>query len=219
MIARRSDTRKTSLPDGLAEHNRYVNWWLNIALAVLIIFPLTMLAIYCANLPVGGLMAYGAAAMVSAASALAGALPGFLFGIPRALTGDAESGSSQQQRLIANTNLEQVSDWLTKIIVGATLVQLGNLTRRFGELATSVSGIFGTPSAQNKTMAGAIILYAAVFGFFGAYIAARSIITFLFYLSPSDWIRERQDILAKRGLGAEEGSPTERTASTKTDDP
>jgi hypothetical protein len=196
-----------------------VNWWLNIALVVLIVFPLTMLAIYCANLPTGGLMAYGAAAIVSAASALTGALLGFLFGIPRALTSDAVSGSGEQQRLIANTNLEQVSDWLTKIIVGATLVQLGNLTRRFGELATSVSGIFGAPSAQNKTMAGAIILYAAAFGFFGAYIAARSIITFLFYLSPSDWIRERQDIRAKRGLGAGEWSPTERTASTMTDDP
>jgi hypothetical protein len=178
------------------------------------------MAIYCANIPTGGLQAFGSAVMVSAASTLAGGLLGFLFGVPRALSDNAESGSSRSRsRLVANTNLEQVSDWLTKIIIGATLVQLGSLTRRFAELATSVSGIFGNPSMQNKVMAGAIILYSALFGFFGAYIAARSIITFLFYLSPSDLIPGQLDTQPEHGPDGDEESQVHRTTATGSDSP
>ena len=187
---------------------------------VLIGFPLVVIGIYCAELPSGGLMAFGAAAMVSAASFLSGALLGFLFGIPRALSSDAGIRSGEQEsRLVANTNLEQVCDWLTKIIVGATLVQLGPLTRRFGELATSVSSIFGNPSTQNKIMAGAILLYSAALGFFASYIAARSIITFIFYLAPSDWFPEQQNPLPKQDTGVVEGPQTEHSGLPGSNDP
>ncbi|NCC33972.1 MAG: hypothetical protein EOM24_18450, partial [Chloroflexia bacterium] len=70
----------------------------------------------------------------SFASLLAGLLFGFLFGIPRVLQGNqpsepptpappAENAPESEQktqtlyRLQVNTNLEQISDWLTKIIV------------------------------------------------------------------------------------------------------
>jgi hypothetical protein len=155
-----------------------------------------------------------------AACFLSGALIGFLFHIPRALSSDSGIRSREQDnRLITNTNLEQVSDWLTKIIVGVTLVQLGNVTRRFGELATSVSSIFGSPSAQNKIVASAIILYSAVFGFFACYIAARSIITFIFYLSPSDWLRERQQTQAKQDTDGAEGRQAERSIPPGSNEP
>src|SRR5262249_21779867 len=110
-------------------------------------------------------------------------------------------------------------DWLTKIIVGATLVQLGSLTHRFAELATSVSSIFGSPSTQNKVMAGATILYSALFGFFGAYIAARSIITFLFSLSPSDWMPGHLGMQTKQRPDGDEDSLVQRATSTSSDDP
>jgi hypothetical protein len=221
MIAKPSRTRKTKLQGrALDQYRRYINWWINTLFVVLIVLPLTVMAIYCANLPNGGLTAFGAAVMMAAASTLAGGLLGFLFGIPRALSSDAESGSNEAtSRLIPNTNLEQVSDWLTKIIVGATLVQLGSLPHRFAELATSVSGIFGSPSTQNKVMAGAIILYSALFGFFGAYIAARSIITFLFYLSPADVIAGQLDMQAERKPNGDEGSQVQHATSTGPDNP
>jgi hypothetical protein len=216
MTSRLSRIRKTE-QDSRTPVNayRYVNWWAFISLAALVVFPLAALGIYCAELSTNGLTAFGAAAMVSAASYLAGSLLGFLFGIPRALSSDAEvSFDRQHDRLITNTNLEQISDWLTKIIVGATLVQLGNLTRKFSELATFVSGIFGSPSAQNKTMAGAIILYSALLGFFVSYIAARSIITLILSLSPSDWIPEQQIPATKQDTNSVEESQVVRPDST-----
>jgi len=202
------------------EVRAYINRWSIGWLALVIAFPLTTLGIYCAGLPSGGLMAYGAAATVSAASCISGGLLGFLFGIPRALSGDAEiSLDEQHNQLLTNTNLEQISDWLTKIIVGATLVQLGPLARRFGELAKFVSGVFGSSSAQHTAMAGGIILYSAVLGFFATYVGTRSIITFIFSLSPSYWISEQQHIQTKQGTGDGEKSLVEHPDLNRSNDP
>ena len=65
-------------------------------------------------------------AMIAAAAQLVGTLVGFLFGIPRTLqsTSDESTSSSaplpyhqggSHRKYLVNTNLEQVSDWLTKI--------------------------------------------------------------------------------------------------------
>src|SRR6266704_6425917 len=102
MIARLSRTKKMGQRGGFPvegeEYIRTINWWFTGIFVVLVVFPLTALAIYCADLSSGGLAAYGAAVMVSAASRLAGGLLGFLFGIPRAQSGNAEGGSSEQRR-------------------------------------------------------------------------------------------------------------------------
>jgi hypothetical protein len=215
MTAKPLRAEKAGQGDGIpANLNATINKWTISPLVILTAFPLIALGIYCANLPADGLMAYGAAVMVSGASFLAGSLLGFLFGIPRALSSGAEATSDEQHdRLISNTNLEEISDWLTKIIVGATLVQLGSLPHRFAALATSVSSIFGSPSAQNKTMAGAIILYSAIFGFFALYVAARTIITLLFSFSPSDMIPSQQHIPVKQVTSNVEESQAERPDS------
>lgn len=221
MVARPSRIRNVNRRSKISpEAEKYINRFLALAETVLFVFPLVMLGIYCAGLPAHGLTSFGAAAMVSAASFLSGSLLGFLFGVPRALSSETRiQPGEQDSRLIANTNLEQVSDWLTKIILGATLVQLGKLTRGFAELTTSVSSIFGSPSMENRIVAGATILYSAVLGFFAAYIAARSIITFLFYISPSDWLSEQQQTQTEQGTDGNERSQAERSGLPSSSDP
>jgi hypothetical protein len=90
-----------------------------------------------------GILSGGAALMV-------GALLGFLFGVPRTLQGErppdvleepGEGGRPAEYRV--NTNLEQISDWLTKILVGVGLVQLGSIIDAFGDLADSVGPAMG----------------------------------------------------------------------------
>ena len=94
-----------------------------------------------------------------------GAALGFLFGIPKVLqgsnTGPAESSApagppattrnnvtgatapaastpfTYQQRV--NTNLEEISDWLTKIIVGVGLIQLQNIPGFLSRLSVRIS--------------------------------------------------------------------------------
>ena len=88
--------------------------------------------------------------MVSASSVSVGLLIGFLFGIPRTLQGlpeaaDARLSESVRQRYMVNTNLEQVSDWLTKIIVGVGLVQFG-----FVEIVQRTKGAARSPLANGE---------------------------------------------------------------------
>jgi hypothetical protein len=67
-----------------------------------------------AKLSVGLLAAFAASAV--------GGMIGFLFGVPK---GPSDSNDQQRSGFYyrPNTNLEQVSDWLTKIIVGVGLIQ------------------------------------------------------------------------------------------------
>jgi hypothetical protein len=90
--------------------------------------------IYASQLP-GSVRwgAFGTALAIAAASGLVGGLLGFLFGIPRTVQGTGASTSGPQYD--ANTNLEQVSDWLTKILVGVGLVQIGRALPALGKLA------------------------------------------------------------------------------------
>ena len=82
----------------------------------------------------------------SAACFMAGFLTGFLFGVPKFGAGDASpkkpacparSGASSAQGYSQrpNTNLEQISDWLTKIIVGLGLVELKQIPTHLGNAA------------------------------------------------------------------------------------
>src|SRR5216684_1230684 len=69
--------------------------------------------------------------LIAGAALAAGVLIGFLFGIPRTQQKEGQKSDPTigSQPGVAdgygvNTNLEQISDWLTKIIVGVGLVQL-----------------------------------------------------------------------------------------------
>src|ERR1700756_3592164 len=65
-----------------------------------------------------------AAMLISAASVGVRWVLGFLFGLPRCIEKAEDPGLLGY---LSNTNLLDVSDWLTKIIVGISLVQIGNL--------------------------------------------------------------------------------------------
>jgi hypothetical protein len=80
--------------------------------------------------------AKGLGILVAGTFLLLGAIIGLLFGIPRALqqekvigdsagSGTSSAGSGTASGYRPNTNLEQISDWLTKILVGVGLTQKG----------------------------------------------------------------------------------------------
>ncbi|MDP9839496.1 hypothetical protein J2T09_004272 [Neorhizobium huautlense] len=71
----------------------------------------------------------------AAAATAVGGMLGFLFGIPRVLqkapetpkAGEPQLSSKAEQLFATNTSLEDISDWLTKIIIGIGLVQFDTI--------------------------------------------------------------------------------------------
>jgi hypothetical protein len=56
------------------------------------------------------------------AAGFTGGLLGFIFGVPKTLAvGSRTAGGGPANTSRTNTNLEQISDWLTQILVGAGL--------------------------------------------------------------------------------------------------
>jgi hypothetical protein len=112
-----------------------------------------------------------------------GALIGFLFGVPRVEQGHATDGKSQfgqanggapdaiaLYRLLINTNLDDVSDWLTKIVVGIGLVELRKLPDEIYKLATAIAG---EGHKADVPLIIAVILYFSVMGFMSGYLTTR----------------------------------------------
>jgi hypothetical protein len=87
--------------------------------------------------------------------------------------------------LSVNTNLEQISDWLTKIIVGVGLVELRNLPGFINKVGTYVSSS-STDHAGAKALAVATLIYFAVTGFLGAYLLTRTYLTSVFRSADTD---------------------------------
>jgi hypothetical protein len=151
-----------------------------------------------------GLMAAGAAL-------LAGGLLGFLFGVPYirdkgdgASRTSGDSGGTESAQTAAssrkeerdddgeiayrpNTSLEQIIDWLTKIIVGVSLVEFRSILERLKSAATFVgNGLDG--SQQAYAIASTIFIYFGVSGFVFGFLWARLYLPQWFY--AADKIRK-----------------------------
>lgn len=93
-----------------------------------------------------------AAAMLLAGGAfMIGVFLGFLFGFPSKVDAStAGTGRQPLQSPFYNTNLQEIADWLTKVIVGASLVELSKIPPMIMQLgdfvATSVNRTSPSPA-------------------------------------------------------------------------
>lgn len=148
------------------------NTSLKIAVGALLGPALLALLVYAA---VDECEAIAVGLLTAVAAFAAGALVGFLFGIPRSLahanavpakTEDGTPGPS----LEPNTNLEQISDWLTKILVGVGLVQLGQIGSAVDDLASGIEGGLGDSGHAVAVM---LMISFAIGGFLTSYLFTR----------------------------------------------
>lgn len=134
----------------------------------------------------------GVGGAASGAAALVGVLAGYLFGIPKTPTPNGDNGAAGEYH--ANTSMEQISDWVVKILVGLGLTQLGSAPDGMVRLAKSFERAVGTasgtscPSQCCGSLTGivgvgqfgaALMLYFAVYGFLFGYVHMR------LYLAPA----------------------------------
>jgi hypothetical protein len=163
-------------------------------------------ALACTKPFVSGLIGSLLASLIALAALALGAFTGFLFGLPRTLTGDQDDASpvtvpapAGTQALAGttgspppvrtrigsgvNTNLERVSNWLTTIIVGVGLTKLEELPGNFLAFGKIVEPYFGFGGGA---FAIAALIYFFICGFFLIYVGTRVKLSLVFVLSQRD---------------------------------
>ena len=128
----------------------------------------------------------GVGVLTSLAAFVAGCFVGFLFGIPRAVSSgelrqnQSAASAAGSSGLGASTNLAEVSDWLTKLVLGAGLVELTRLGGPVGRLIDDIaaglhsSGASAASVQAAKVMAGAIIFGYLIMGLLNGYIVTTT---------------------------------------------
>ena len=127
---------------------------------------------------------------------VSGMLLGFLFAIPRILpagaiiaparplngNGNGKRDTDPSPGVVSqaanspseiNSNLVEVSDWLTKIIVGVGLVELKHLPTAARGIADYIAPSLGLEAAVAAPVAGGIMLFYSALGFLIGYLLTR----------------------------------------------
>jgi hypothetical protein len=162
------------------ERTRSVAWFLTTFTIVLIFILISAILIAASSfrrpLSVPNFVTFmGLSLLIGAAGFAAGGFLGFLFGVPRVKTAEASG-----EEVTSNTNLEQLSDWLTKIIVGVSLVQIGKLNGALLAFGGEVDRAMGAASGGRPVVNGAgfaadlILVASAIAGFLAAYLKSKT---------------------------------------------
>ena len=112
-----------------------------------------------------------------------GSFLGFLFGVPyvvqdpgtaAALANAAKKGGGKPPAVTyrSNTALEQVAEWLTKMVVGVGLVQLTKVPGYLARASEAMSGGYGNATGSHA-FGIAVIVYFSFVGFLGAYLMTK----------------------------------------------
>jgi len=149
-------------------------WWL---LGAVCAFATLLIAAF------GGIVRSGAAfvvvLMAGVTALAAGILLGFLFGIPRTPNGDEDGTSAGRREGVRgldyrpSTNLEQVTDWLTKILVGVGLVELKQVGNALENLGNLVSSALIPPVPGVNVLAEFVVIVFACVGFLLSFLWTR----------------------------------------------
>lgn len=138
----------------------------------------------------GKLSIIGVSTLLAGAFLITGLLLGFLFGYSRkepAREASEEGKPPQKPSAKPRTNLEQISDWLTKIIVGAGLVQLVSLPGALKDYAGFIKDRLGTFTVKvvqggqavsftldySEIFAIGMLLYYLTCGFLSGYLLTK----------------------------------------------
>jgi len=150
--------------------------------------------------------AVGISCFIFLASGAVGGAFGFLFAVPRLLSEGSEAqtaagaqgpagGSAASTRLLrSNTNLERISDWLTTMLVGVGLSQVGSINAALNGFRLFIAQnarVF--PDAHGGFSAGTlpavapmILIFGIVAGFLALYLYTRIILSGTFNRAERD---------------------------------
>lgn len=162
------DKQKTNTVSGnFSEQNDESKGKSILFVSIILFSGAVILCLYSLSLGVDNFLSViSISTMIAFSSAIVGAFIGFIFGIPRT------PASKDPENIAANTNLEEISDWITKIIVGVSLVQLNQIGSGIIELGHTLAGGLGNHPTSFVFSISTMIFYF-VGGFFLGYLWSR----------------------------------------------
>lgn len=141
------------------------------------------------------------------------AIVGLIFGVPRART---DFSPAATERYSANSNLEQISDWLTKLLVGAGLVELKSLPGAMASLGEYLGDGLGVPNPA--AFATSAVVYGIGIGFAAGYLWTRLRLRFLLEKADrdaADASKKEEVVQLLRDADLGQGGPAENLASLR----
>ncbi|KAA9325010.1 pYEATS domain-containing protein [Adhaeribacter soli] len=168
--------------------------------------------------------------IVAFCATIVGGLIGFLFGIPRTNQVDQNEITivnnfgrnghrNVDERYSFNTNLEQISDWLTKILIGVGLTQLYKLGDTIDKISRSILGDLneGSPKTGASLLSVTIVCFL-IYGFMVGYLWTRLYYHHLLAKADNSFLDEVNRKLAsleKKTKTANEKAETAETIAKK----
>ncbi len=174
---------------------RAISWLVAITI---LIFLLLMIFLTCNK--ISGIITF---LSVACASTVGGAAIGFLFGLPRAekyrfINTSSVDHNAKAYSYADNTNLEEVSDWITKIIVGLTLVKFNTIIGWLNQSALSIQNVFtegcGATHLNFYVFGYTIIIFYFFVGSGICYLWARTNLSIIF----TKFKKEQEKLNAKQ---------------------
>lgn len=167
--------------DKMKEEVEKSNRKLFLIIGVINFFGLFLIVFYALHYNVlEGFRVISVAAMLAIAFSMLGFILGLIFGIPRSeqepTTTPANSNNTDKIDSTSiyrpNTNLEQISDWLTKILVGVGLTELKEIPKHLEALANFLSPGLGN-NIYSPRFALALASTYFISGFLLGYLVSR----------------------------------------------
>ncbi|WP_374163181.1 hypothetical protein [Arcticibacter sp. MXS-1] len=167
------------------ERYRWTSFWLGLGIVIGVIIVICSSAYERFDWAIALLWSFGYLAL--------GGLLGFIFSVPKIISGTpgmtppfSESVNllAQKRRVEENTNLTQISDWLTKVLIGAGLVELRAIPDFVWNVAGKMAGGLNLTSSQveqihdtARVFSASIILYFVTWGFISGYLVMKLVLT------------------------------------------
>lgn len=129
--------------------------------------------------------------------------------LPAGASATVAAPSRPALRVGINTSLEQISDWLTKIIVGLGLVELRNfpyyLRHATDFVARGLSAPTGKASLvyEARTLSAAVLVFFTLLGFLGIYMITRLYLAREFVLADEGTVRVGGTVLTPAEAAAQ----------------
>ncbi len=147
---------------------------------------------YSLSLPIGGPKILFLFILLAAASYISGFFLGFLFGIPK-----RNNNNNNESDYLLNNNLVDISDWLTKIIIGLGLIEIKRIP---GYLESIGIYIQRTVDGENslKIFSVCCVVYFSIFGLYYGYNYTRLILSNQYKDADTDVLSKQQLLTEKR---------------------